>query len=1033
MYINKVKKSSFAMMSFAFKEDKVKNYLEALNSGKEQIVYKFNKEKDSFIYYCFPKALNGDGFYSYLEVNSNGDIDYQSESINKAYALYLFLSEKEKNKTLEELKSLYKTIDESILKYANLSKEENKRRLDLRKNFLYEIEEEDNLPNEYFKVESLTLSVYIDTSHLDKYINLSIILTSIEGKETVISPYFFLCSLAEAIIKGNKKITIDYSKVANKTQPYVIISSLSSSYYANNKGVTGEELANVLPLLLGEEIKVNGKTYYINENIEQGRIEINENGKPKVIPDLSKKTIFVQSAKIISTLEKSKRIINAYNFKTEKAKKIISFLGFKGIKEKDFEYVSDLVIDKMKKEKSLKINGENSKYQINLYIEYIKALDTLSFKTKFEYDGEEIEKDTFLGSEFSKAYYDSFIEELTKRHGIENGYLKENEYVYAFLTSSYKELGAYCKLFLSENLLNLVNKTPKVKTKLLLKEGWINASMSSSEFSDEELFAILEAYKQKRKFILISNKIVDLDSEEVKNFAKVADSLNIDKFHHQSSNLPFWTTFMLQSEEGVDVDLDSSLSSFINDISNFKNLEIDLPISIKDKLRPYQLDGIKWLASLNKYHLPGLLADDMGLGKTLQTISFISTLKEKGPILIVCPKSVTYNWKKEIDKWAPFLPSVVISGNIETRIRLLSSLKENKTIVAITSYDSLRNDIEKYTQIPFLLTVLDEAQTIKNTNAKKTLAVKSLKSTYKLALTGTPVENSAIDLFSIFDFLMEGYLGDRNEFARTYGYAPSKERAKKLYNKIKPFYLRRKKEDVLKDLPPKTIENISITMEEEEAKIYEAYLERARREMNSGNIASILASLVRLRTICCDAPAFFDNANFEPSKFQYILEILNQGIENGHKFVIFSSFVKALHHLSSYLEEHGINSSIIEGQTSGEDRIALSESFNNDDEIKVMLVSLKAGGTGLNLYGADYVIHLDPWWNNAAEEQATDRAHRIGQTRPVTVLKLISFNTIEEKVLKLQEIKKEIATSLIKEGDEAIAKLSKEDIKYLLS
>ena len=331
------------------------------------------------------------------------------------------------------------------------------------------------------------------------------------------------------------------------------------------------------------------------------------------------------------------------------------------------------------------------------------------------------------------------------------------------------------------------------------------------------------------------------------------------------------------------------------------------------------------------------------------------------------------------------------------------------------------------------MTVLDEAQTIKNTNAKKTLAVKSLKSTYKLALTGTPVENSAIDLFSIFDFLMEGYLGERNDFARAYGYAPSKEKANRLYNKIKPFYLRRKKEDVLKDLPPKTIENISITMEEEETKIYDAYLERSRRDMNSGNIASILASLVRLRTICCDAPAFFENTNFEPSKFQYILEVLTQGIENGHKFVIFSSFVKALHHLSSYLRDHGIATAIIEGATNGEERIALSESFNNKDDIKVMLVSLKAGGTGLNLYGADYVIHLDPWWNNAAEEQATDRAHRIGQTRPVTVLKLVSFNTIEEKVIKLQELKKGIATSLIKEGDEGIAKLSKDDIKYLLS
>ena len=1033
MYINKVKQNSFSSASFAISQEKTKKYLEELKSGEVIIVYRFNKEKDSFIYYCFPKQVNGHDFFAYLEVNSNGEIDYQAESINETYALYLYLLEKENNKTLDELKSLYKSIDESVLKYANLSKEENKRRLDLRNSFLFEIENEENHIRESFKVESIILSVYFEEEEFDFLTNVTILLTSNLEKQISVSPYIFLNSFTRPIVKGGKELTLDYSKVMNKIQPYIIAANLSADNFASNKGILKKEMASLLPYLLGETIKINGKTYYINENLEQGRIEINENGKPKAIPDLKKKSVFVQSKKIISTIEKSKRIINVYVFKTENAKKIISFVGRKGITDKDFEYVADLVIDKIKKEKSLKINGENSKYQINLYIEYIKALDTLSFKTKFEYQGEEIEKDTFLGSEFSKAYYDSYIEELTKRHGLENGYLKDNEYVYAFLTSSYKDLGSYCKLFLSDNLLNITKTNPTVRTKLLLKEGWINASMSSSEFSDDELFSILEAYKQKRKFILIDRKIVDLESEEVKNFVKVADSLNIDRDHNQSNNLPFWTTFMLQSEEGIEVDLDSSLSSFVNDISHFKEANINLPSFLQNKLRSYQLDGVKWLSSLNKYHLPGLLADDMGLGKTLQTIAFISTLKEKGPILIVCPKSVTYNWKKEIEKWAPSLPSMVISGSIENRVKLLSSLKEEKTVIAIISYDSLRNDIEKFTQIQFLLTVLDEAQTIKNTNAKKTLAVKSLKSTYKLALTGTPVENSAIDLFSIFDFLMEGYLGERNDFARTYGYAPSKEKANKLYNKIKPFYLRRKKEDVLKDLPPKTIENISITMEEEEAKIYDAYLERARRDMNSGNIASILASLVRLRTICSDAPAFFENTNFEPSKFQYILEVLTQGIENGHKFVIFSSFVKALHHLSSYLRDHGIATAIIEGATNGEERIALSESFNNKDDIKVMLVSLKAGGTGLNLYGADYVIHLDPWWNNAAEEQATDRAHRIGQTRPVTVLKLVSFNTIEEKVIKLQELKKDIATSLIKEGDEGIAKLSKDDIKYLLS
>ena len=329
--------------------------------------------------------------------------------------------------------------------------------------------------------------------------------------------------------------------------------------------------------------------------------------------------------------------------------------------------------------------------------------------------------------------------------------------------------------------------------------------------------------------------------------------------------------------------------------------------------------------------------------------------------------------------------------------------------------------------------ILDEAQNIKNPHAKKSFAVKSIQSKYRLALTGTPIENSAIDLFSIFDFLMEGYLGNEKEFFSRYGGVPDKEKSNELYNKIKPFYLRRKKEDVLSDLPPKTVEVVSITMDEEESKIYKANLEKARIESNEGNPIAILATITKLRTISVDTPAFFEGANFISSKLQYSIDKIKQGLETGHKFIVFSSFTKVLHHLNELLNNENIPNKIIEGDTPAKERVSISEDFNKKNDFGVVLVSLKAGGTGLNLYGADMVIHLDPWWNVAAEEQASDRAHRIGQTRPVTVYKLVAFNTIEEKVLKLQEIKAGIVSSLIKEGDAGITKLSKEDIKFLLS
>ncbi|MBR5750575.1 MAG: DEAD/DEAH box helicase, partial [Bacilli bacterium] len=341
----------------------------------------------------------------------------------------------------------------------------------------------------------------------------------------------------------------------------------------------------------------------------------------------------------------------------------------------------------------------------------------------------------------------------------------------------------------------------------------------------------------------------------------------------------------------------------------------------------------------------------------------------------------------------------------------------------------------------------DEAQFIKNMHAKKTNAVKQINALHTIALTGTPIENSMADLWAIFDFLMPGYLDSFNIFKTRYILAGDQVKARgSLSRKITPFLLRRTKAEVLKDLPKKTTEIITLTMNDEARRYYDAVLVDTRNKIrqkredptkgdkySEKGLFSVLPLLTRLREICVDPSAFLDGFSEESAKMAYALSYITIAVEAGHKVLVFSSFTKVLDHLTILLRESGVKSFYIYGATEADDRLSMAESFNTKNDVNVMLVSLKAGGTGLNLHGADIVVHLDPWWNVAAEEQATDRAYRIGQKRPVSVVKLICHNSIEEKVIQLQENKRELYNQVIKSGDEAISKLNIEDIKFLLS
>ena len=394
-----------------------------------------------------------------------------------------------------------------------------------------------------------------------------------------------------------------------------------------------------------------------------------------------------------------------------------------------------------------------------------------------------------------------------------------------------------------------------------------------------------------------------------------------------------------------------------------------------------------------------------------------------------------FNWVSEFNKFAKDIPVYPIIGTVEERSKIIKKIKNDKFGVYFISYDSLRNEYENLLDFNFDLVILDEAQFIKNMHAKKTNAVKQINALHTIALTGTPIENNIYDLWSIFDFLMPHYLLDYEDFKESF--ESDEEYYKIVKDKVAPFILRRRKEDVLKDLPEKFEVIMTTEMSPEQRKLYDAFRLKAKEELKSkdggSHVMEVLSIITRLRQICVDPSTFVENFTGESGKITMLKEIIENKMKDGHRFLIFSQFVSALNIVKEEIEKMGIKYFMITGDTSAKDRLQICNDFNNDEDYKIVLISLKAGGTGLNLVGADVVIHLDPWWNYSAQNQASDRAHRIGQTRTVEVIKLIAENSIEERVVSLQDEKKELVDKVISNDDSSIKKLSIKDLKSILN
>ncbi|HHV11169.1 MAG TPA: DEAD/DEAH box helicase [Clostridiales bacterium] len=696
--------------------------------------------------------------------------------------------------------------------------------------------------------------------------------------------------------------------------------------------------------------------------------------------------------------------------------------------------------------------------EAKLYFDKYKS----GIKAELKYKYGEYEFNSF-GNAASGSYIivrqrekeDAIISELLKEGFIpyKNFYLlREEELIYDFLSGRVMELESKAQLFYSEDFRRLGIRSAggfKAGVRMNSELNMLELDLAFDEVPKEELRELLHSYQIKKKFYrLKSGSFINLEDKTIDEVSKILSSLNVSdknitedalllgKQHAVYLNKAF-------SDQDFTFERDRDFMALTEKILNPGRTEYVLPEGILAELRPYQYTGYKWLRTLADNELGGILADDMGLGKTLQSIVYIASgVKErKVHNLIVCPTSLIYNWLDEIENFAPYVKALVITGTPAERQEAIEKYVDYD--VLITSYPLIRRDIGFYEKIDFDTVFIDEAQFIKNDSSLNAKSVKRIRAKHRFALTGTPIENSLSELWSIFDFIMPDYLNSHSKFVEMYEKPILKEDQKALsdlHQHIEPFILRRMKKDVLTELPDKYETKMLTDMSEGQKLVYLSYLENIRGELHSEieengvdkSRMKILAALTRLRQICCHPSTFIENYQGGSGKLELLMEVIPEAIANDHRILVFSQFTSMLRIIEGELKELDISYFYLEGSTPTEERNDFVKRFNAG-EGKVFLISLKAGGTGLNLTGADTVIHYDPWWNPAVEDQATDRAYRIGQQNKVHVMKLITKGTIEEKIFKLQRKKKELSDSIISSKEVFINTLTKEELEELFA
>lgn len=625
-------------------------------------------------------------------------------------------------------------------------------------------------------------------------------------------------------------------------------------------------------------------------------------------------------------------------------------------------------------------------------------------------------------------------------------YLYDEEDIYYFITEILPSLNHSCEIYISEEIKQF-NKPRNLQLNagIHLKNNLLEIDLNSIHVDKEEIKNIILAFQHNKSYHRLKNgEFINLNDETLKEISHLISDLNIDENKIEDGKIvvdKYHSLYIDQfaSQSHIQFTRDEQFSHLIDHIKKPNTTSFTVPKAYQPILRDYQVTGFKWLKTMSEYGFGGILADDMGLGKTLQMITLLEDCKDEEHVsIVISPATLIYNWADEINKFSKDLKTLCITGPLSSRQQAIAQIKDYD--VVITSYDYIRRDYELYKDYTFYYLILDEAQYIKNQSTKNAQAVKEINGIHRFALTGTPIENSLAELWSIFDFLMPHYLYNYHYFKENFE-APivrdeDQEKQKKLKQMVEPFILRRTKKEVLNELPDKIEKNVMISFTPEEEKIYLANLSQINTDLqnaiqvNHVDRIQILAMMTRLRQLCCDQRIVYPQTMEPSSKLKACMDIIATAKESGQKILLFSSFTSSLDLIEKELRKNDISYYVLTGSTTKIKRHQLVNAFQKDDTT-VFLISLKAGGTGLNLTSASVVIHYDPWWNMSAQNQATDRAYRIGQTNNVQVYKLVMKNSIEERIQKLQEQKQDLSNMFVENNKGTITSMSIEDVVSL--
>ena len=670
-----------------------------------------------------------------------------------------------------------------------------------------------------------------------------------------------------------------------------------------------------------------------------------------------------------------------------------------------------------------------------LYVD-LEGESRLTCRVAFDYCGTELA----AGEEHPHIRRDAALEEDVRAEAQRLFPEKESEDVYAFegddderfalLSERLQELERVGEVHVSRQLAQMNVKRARAMTFGLSCQGDKLVLLADlGGYTQEELNQALAAYREKRAYVRLTDGTF-LSEEalaQAADAAQVLDGLDVSAEEAQSGvevpmSRAMYLDAALKKRESLSLRAPREITEWTKRIETAQQTRVEQPAALNAQLRGYQLEGLSWLCALSDAGFGGILADDMGLGKTIQALAMLLREQELGrPVraLVVCPASLQLNWLAEAQRFAPGLTAKSLMGSAKERVELIGG--EDAPNILMTSYDQLRRDVQTYEGIEFTHVLLDEAQNIKNAASQAAKAVKTLKAQHRFAMTGTPIENRLSELWSLFDFLMPGYLGTYKKFRDRFE-APvvreADEQAREnLHLLVAPFILRRMKKDVLTDLPEKVETVMSSELTAEQRKLYTAYAAKLKKDSEGGLLdgqdrMKLLAGLTRLRQLCCDPRLCLENYNGGSGKLTQLLEVVQDALSGGHRILLFSQFTSMLSLIGEALAGEGIAYFTLTGETDKETRMELVRQFN-EGGADVFLISLKAGGTGLNLTGADVVIHYDPWWNVSAQNQATDRAYRIGQTKGVQVIRLIASDTVEEHILKIQERKKALGDGVL--------------------